>query len=383
MEKKMTEQELLLDKYRDEIIRGEQFGTIIHRKPTKEADYHDEILKLMNLGVAVSASPRPRCPKCGTARIARYMLTFGRLSCPECKAEFRVQCPDDFAQFFAPAPAQEGPNFSAEFVAEQEELREMDPELYEQASNNAVRLHTHPFQPISGGASTGEQQPNVSRDRDDIPRLTECPTCHKPYTYIAGIFRPVRSCTCDPSRPSGPSAPKVSVTDEIAMPQASGVIWQKGATDTASVPQESKCAKCGWPIKVGDTDVLVRDGAAFRSYHINCYIALAPIPDDIEGVARAISNECLTEKDDRLEWNGFRCEQILKEFAANQSAAAPSVAGTQPTSIYPQEIWAVAQSGFVQTWGLTESVAKAQVEHNSTEESQEWEAIKYVIAGGR
>lgn len=49
---------------------------------------------------ASSPGPRPVCPKCGTARIARYMLSFGRLSCPECKAQFHVQCPDDFAQFF-------------------------------------------------------------------------------------------------------------------------------------------------------------------------------------------------------------------------------------------------------------------------------------------
>lgn len=50
--------------------------------------------------LAASPGPRPVCPKCGTTRIARYMLSFGRLSCPECKAEFHVQCPDDFAQFF-------------------------------------------------------------------------------------------------------------------------------------------------------------------------------------------------------------------------------------------------------------------------------------------
>jgi len=52
----------------------------------------------------------------------------------------------------------------------------------------------------AGGASTGEQPP-ISRDRDDTPQLTECPTCRAPYSYIPGIFRPVRSCTCSAVHP--------------------------------------------------------------------------------------------------------------------------------------------------------------------------------------
>lgn len=37
-----------------------------------------------------------------------------------------------------------------------------------------------------------------NRERDDVVQSTECPTCHKPYVFISGIFRPARSCNCPP-----------------------------------------------------------------------------------------------------------------------------------------------------------------------------------------
>jgi len=70
-----------------------------------------------------------------------------------------------------------------------------------------------------GGASTGEQPP-ISRDRDDTPQLTECPTCRAPYSYIPGIFRPVRSCTCSATRPvSGTEENSKSLKDATTLLQ--------------------------------------------------------------------------------------------------------------------------------------------------------------------
>jgi hypothetical protein len=101
MEKKMTEQELLLDKYRDEIIRGEQMGTIIYRKPTKEAELRAELLHRLG---AVSSSPQPKVDEFITS--IGFDVSKGDGLGLEWEPRFIAT---KAVQFFAPAPAQEGP----------------------------------------------------------------------------------------------------------------------------------------------------------------------------------------------------------------------------------------------------------------------------------
>jgi len=142
MEKKMTEltNEELLAKFAGEVLCYYKYEN--YSGPLEQD--RREVLRLMNLGAAVSASPQPSVEellKEFTANYARLNGMREQLATP--KYDRYIEGASDFAEeverkFFAPAPAQE---FSAEFVAQQEELREMNPELYEQGSQNVVRLH--------------------------------------------------------------------------------------------------------------------------------------------------------------------------------------------------------------------------------------------------
>jgi hypothetical protein len=119
MEKKMTDTEFAG-------MSDEEFATYVSsggwmvRSDAVHIYIKAELLR--RLGAAVSASPQPRCPKCQSGMILlNYNLWVddGRRSrhkatCLDCEYEPTLDStPADFAQFFAPAPAQE-PNKTEE-----------------------------------------------------------------------------------------------------------------------------------------------------------------------------------------------------------------------------------------------------------------------------
>jgi|SRR5882757_3753853 len=105
----MTNEELL-DKYIAELA-GDYTDT-----DDRDA-YRAELLRLMDLGAAVSASPHPRCPRCKESKLrfvegSDLVGWLGKMLCEsgKCCGEFSwfdIEDWTDFAQFFAAAPAQE------------------------------------------------------------------------------------------------------------------------------------------------------------------------------------------------------------------------------------------------------------------------------------
>jgi hypothetical protein len=111
MEKKMTELEAAREHFNLWWIKG---------NPTADSSKYAAILlaEIDRLGPAISASPQPRCPKCGSKFIVlgyNVWVDDGERSqhnamCRECEYELTYKStPADFQAFFAPAPAQEPP----------------------------------------------------------------------------------------------------------------------------------------------------------------------------------------------------------------------------------------------------------------------------------
>jgi hypothetical protein len=152
---------------------------------------------------AVSASPQPRCPKCGndgTGLGEALVVGPASVKCWKCATRFEAPNLADFAPFFAPAPAQEPPKLmisrsgeihewcpdcrgdccspykpvAAQPVENSSRCRHCDRELVRRPADrhnwydlqgavwcNATQYKARhePADPISGGASTGEQPP--------------------------------------------------------------------------------------------------------------------------------------------------------------------------------------------------------------------------------
>jgi|GEM_PF-6886506 hypothetical protein len=55
----------------------------------------------------------------------------------------------------------------------------------------SCKIHTPRPSPVQGDAERKmRSEEERMRERDDVPQQTECPICHKSYTYIPGILRP-------------------------------------------------------------------------------------------------------------------------------------------------------------------------------------------------
>jgi hypothetical protein len=177
-------------------------------------NWGDELQKhsaelLRRLGDAVSASPQPRCPKCGHGiswEIGGKFAVCNKAQKTDKGYEFHqfeIKSISDFAQFFAPAqepqPVENRCGYKDCTYAEDSQVHSVDLDL-------PLNVFNHQFQPISGG----EQQ---------------CPFCALPDLYRPAILHPdypgvkeawlhqlisndndFRVCTA--AHPSGPSAPK-------------------------------------------------------------------------------------------------------------------------------------------------------------------------------
>jgi hypothetical protein len=120
MEKKMTELT------NEELRKVDISNLLLYARMAKEFKWQTEIIdsgvviQTLNeiadrLGAAVSAAPQPMCPKCKSPRpcLMRIDATEKEVDhcalvrCYACGTDFKLNGIDDFAQFFAPAPAQD------------------------------------------------------------------------------------------------------------------------------------------------------------------------------------------------------------------------------------------------------------------------------------
>ena len=114
----MTEQSALkwaLDNLKKLVVLDESGSAYIRGTGTELAGFAQKFHEAEELaGAAASASPQPCCPKCGHHTLAFSMSTCSVI-CDGCREPFMLKKREflvpfsDFAQFFAPAPAQEPP----------------------------------------------------------------------------------------------------------------------------------------------------------------------------------------------------------------------------------------------------------------------------------
>jgi 8-oxo-dGTP pyrophosphatase MutT (NUDIX family) len=204
------------------------FPTINDEYPTGmgATEAAEEYIKqLRRLGAAVSASPQPRCPKCGSEDLR--MITDSNslvinMYCLHGHDFLNISWPAGFRQFFAAAPAQEprrvkdfdwqcdncgfrddptipgkpaicskcGWNRWSKVSAAQEQPVENSPCTFDECDKPEkhgyhivneglpINLHNHKFEPVAEPASTGEPEikmddPNKDAYGEDEPVLSE------------------------------------------------------------------------------------------------------------------------------------------------------------------------------------------------------------------
>jgi len=300
--------------FEHDVDRQAQAVIDTHPGSTLTAAYRAVAVELFSI---VSASPQPRCPKCRSERVT---IAFGAhlekdkkifsSRCREEECQFRTEFSSEMAQFFTPAPAQEPPKGTCPCskdhgphegkliniswhgldltVCERHEplyrplppIDAMAEYRAAQPVENSSRCpkcdqptkpmygdeppsewdHHCPAEPISGGASTGEQPPTWEQVLEKEPEP-------KPWTSLTERLCPcdrVDCMFCGPrianrvmnlaARPSEPSAPKVEPPAYLEQCSKEGPgcdcvgvckFRPAQATETASAPQEHNCPECG------------------------------------------------------------------------------------------------------------------------------------------
>ena len=389
MEKKMTAREKLLDA----IEVCEQNGTLWT---------HVKVAELKEvLGAAVSASPQPRCPKCGndgTGLGEALVLGIANVKCWKCATRFEIKQLSDLAPFFAPSPAQEPPKavlhvenssrcrhcgkkikfvtgnwYNAELLAKA--ICAEDLTLALACSRDGILCPHKPeprpcgdgckgcefcrsesdskdnlTEPISSGASTGEQPPHVHTQACYECGHDDCP-CHGAY------FHEQPMCISEAARPSEPSAPKV----EPPIQRHYAIIGDYSSIDGATRKEACGYRSCGKPysdpIHIQPEEMAHEAGSQTRkplSYEEAKKVATqatetASAPQEFlrkeqlvsgleestwgkytrNGESEMVGN-ALAWYESAVYWRN-QAELGYQPKFDSPAAAAPSVAGTQPT----------------------------------------------------